>query len=261
MKISDFFDLSISEFCMAQKYIAEAKDYPMPNEKRRHHGFVYTFTGTETYNFKNCSIKAQPNTLVYLPKGRQYKITFEGEVSTVITLDFEIHEDTDIAPFVLSLESNNPVQTLFLKAENEWQSKKTACRAACLSLLYKVISTGARIEERFIHPGKYEKIRESVEYLHNHYTEQDFRIESLSEMCGINSAYYARLFSDKFSQSPKEYVTELKMQKARELLSGEKYSISEIGSELGYSDVYHFSKSFKKATGISPTEWRKSNIK
>ena len=56
--------------------------------------------------------------------------------------------------------------------------------------------------------------------------------------------------------SPKEYVLELKMRRARELLSQEKYSVSEIGVILGYSDVYHFSKSFKHATGVPPTEWR-----
>ena len=125
-----------------------------------------------------------------------------------------------------------------------------------MSLLYNVIGFCARIEEKFIHPGKYEKIREAVEYLHLHYTEQDFRIEALSEISGINSAYFARIFNDKFGISPKKYVNELKLKRARELLSHEKYTVSEIGLLLGYSDVYHFSKSFKKGTGMSQLEWR-----
>jgi len=259
MKMTELCNLSISDFCSANRYVAYAKNYPMPNRGRLHHGLIYTFKGTETYNFENCKIKAEPNTLAYLPKNSKYKITFEGEESVVITLDMEfVDNNINIAPFVIPFEENNPVEALFLKAENEWQSRKTACRAACFSIAYNIITAAARTEEKFIHPGKYEKIKNAITYLHEHYTEQDFRIEKLSEMCGINSTYFARLFADKFGLSPKEYVIELKMRRARELLSQEKYSVSEIGSLLGYSDVYHFSKSFKSSVGVPPTEWRSS---
>lgn len=258
MKMTELCNLSISDFCSANRYVAYAKNYPMLNKGRLHHGLIYTFKGTEIYNFPSVSVKAEPNTLVYLPKDSAYRITFEGEESVVITVELEFDKNVDIPPFVIPFEENNPIQALFLKAEHEWQNKKTACRAACLSTAYNIISTAARTEEKFIHPGKYEKIKNAITYLHEHYTEQDFRIEKLSEMCGINSTYFARLFSDKFGLSPKEYVIELKMRRARELLSQEKYSVSEIGSLLGYSDVYHFSKSFKSSAGVPPTEWRSS---
>jgi AraC-like DNA-binding protein len=181
------------------------------------------------------------------------------EDMSINVIDFEICDNVNINPFVIRLSENNALQAMFLKAEAEWQSNKTACRASCLSIAYGIISTAARFEECFLHPGKYEKIYSAVEYLHEHYTEQNFRIDMLSEISGINSAYFARLFASKFGMSPKEYVLELKMRRAMELLSQEKYSVSEIGSLLGYSDVYHFSKSFKHSTGVSPTEWRASS--
>ncbi len=259
VKMTDFFDLLISDFCSANLYDASPKMYPMSNHGRKHHGLIYTFKGTEVYNFHDCSVKAVPNSVAYLPKGRSYFITLEGDESSVITLDFELPCETDIAPFVIELGSNNNVDALFIKSVNEWQNRRTAYKVVCMSLLYNIIANCARTEEKFIHPGKYEKIRDAVDYLHSHFTEQNFRIEKLSEMSGINSAYFARIFSDKFGMAPKEYVTELKLRRAREMLSQEKYSVSEIGMLLGYSDVYHFSKSFKKGVGMSPVEWRSSN--
>ena len=256
MKFLQFCDLSISEFCSAIHYLENEKNYPMRNVGRAHHAFIYTFGGTEIYKFENMTVRAKPNTIVYLPKNARYVIDFEGTESSVICMDFELYTEKEISPFVLELEENNGISALFEKAVAEWQIKKTACNPVCMSLLYNVIGFCARIEEKFIHPGKYEKIREAVEYLHLHYTEQDFRIEALSEISGINSAYFARIFNDKFGISPKKYVNELKLKRARELLSHEKYTVSEIGSLLGYSDVYHFSKSFKKGTGMSPLEWR-----
>lgn len=254
--MTQFCDLSISEFCSAIRYEANAKKYPMHNDGRRHHGLIYTFTGTEIYKFENKTVRAKPNTVVYLPKDSYYVIDFEGEDSSVIGIDFELPVKTEIQPFVIEFEDNNSISAIFEKSVAEWQVRKTAYNSVCMSLIYNIIGSCARIEEKFIHPGKYEKIREAVEYLHLHYTEQDFRIEYLSEISGINSAYFARIFNDKFGISPKEYVTGLKLKRARELLSQEKYTVSEIGALLGYSDVYHFSKSFKKGTGMSPVEWR-----
>ena len=258
-KIAELANLSISEFCSAIKYDALAKYYPMTNKGRLHHGLIYTFKGTENYHFHDCTINASPGTIAYLPKGRRYKITLDGDESSVIMLDFELATEVDIPPFVIPMGKNNAVEAMFLKAENEWKNKKTACKAACLALTYNVMSTAARLEEKFIHPDKYEKIRTATEYLHAHYTEQDFRIEALAAISGINPAYFVRLFTDKFGLSPKEYVTQLKLRRARELLSQEKYTVAEIGNLLGYSDVYHFSKSFKKGVGISPAQWRKSS--
>ena len=261
MKMIQFCDLSISEFCSAIQYYENANKYPMHNDGRRHHGFIYTFSGTETYKFENKSVRAKPNTVVYLPKDSRYIIDFEGTESFVIGIDFELEVQTDIEPFVIEFEDNNSISPLFEKAAAEWQIRKTAYNSVCMSLLYNIMGSCARIEEKFVHPGKYEKIRDAVEYLHLHYAEQNFRIVCLSELCGINSAYFARIFSDKFGISPKEYVTELKLKRARELLSQEKYTVSEIGALLGYSDVYHFSKSFKKGTGMSPIEWRSTSGK
>lgn len=258
MKMTSLCNLSISEFCSSFKYDAAPKMYPMVNRGRKHHGLIYTYKGTETYKFSDCIINAAPNTVAYLPKGREYHITFDGDESSVIAIDFEVSEVMDIAPFVVELESNNTLSALFIKCTSEWQNRKTAYNSICMSILYNIIGSCARTEEKFIHPGKYEKIRDAVDYLHNHYTEQNFRIEYLSELSDINPAYFARLFSDKFGMSPKEYVLELKLRRARELLSQEKYTISEIASLLGYSDVYHFSKSFKNSTGIPPSEWRAS---
>ena len=83
---------------------------------------------------------------------------------------------------------------------------------------------------------------------------------SLAEMSNISQKYFAILFFQEFKMTPKEYVLSMKLSLARELLSHEKASVTEVAFVLGYADVYYFSKLFKSKVGISPSEYKNRSI-
>ena len=64
-------------------------------------------------------------------------------------------------------------------------------------------------------------------------------------------------FKEKYGISPSEYVAELRISKAKELLLNEDINISEIAQECGFSSLYSFSRAFKENVGISPIKFRK----
>ena len=57
-----------------------------------------------------------------------------------------------------------------------------------------------------------------------------------------------------------EYLTGLRMDKAKELLTSTEYSMKEICSMVGYADPNYFSRIFKKNTGVTPTEYKQDNL-
>ncbi len=62
--------------------------------------------------------------------------------------------------------------------------------------------------------------------------------------------------------SPINYIQQLRIKKAKEMLKSDYSKISLIAETVGYSNIYHFSKTFKQITGYSPTEYdKKSNLK
>ena len=84
------------------------------------------------------------------------------------------------------------------------------------------------------------------------------QINSLSEItaiCHIDGAYLCRLFKKFGSQSPYQYLTLLKMNRAADMLLESKALIKEIAFEVGFSDQFHFSRTFKRIFGLSPTEF------
>ncbi|WP_259317106.1 MULTISPECIES: helix-turn-helix transcriptional regulator [Megamonas] len=69
--------------------------------------------------------------------------------------------------------------------------------------------------------------------------------------------YLTRIFHEKFHLSPKQYIMQLKLKKARSLLITTELSISIIASSLGFDDQLAFSRTFKKEFSISPSMYRK----
>ena len=237
-------------------YRADRSNYPMDNWGRHMCGMIYTVEGTEIYHFASGDRAAAPGTVLFIPKGEVYTIDFEGETSVAYVINFELSSAPAFEPTLLRLPAQGSMPTLLMEAERCWQRKQTGYEPESLAYFFRIIAVLERLESTYIHPTQYERIAKAVDYLHEHYTEQNFRVGYLSELSGITPKYFSQLFRKKFGASPKEYVTRLKIERARELLADDKLRISQIAQVLGFRDVYHFSKVFHTETGESPMHCR-----
>ncbi len=98
-----------------------------------------------------------------------------------------------------------------------------------------------------------------IAYIDGHF-EQKLYLKDLSAQFYINQVYCCQLFKKNLGKTFSEYVSELRIRKARELLKQTDMSIEEIAIEAGYVDYYYFNKVFKKHCGMTPTKFRKSGF-
>lgn len=82
-------------------------------------------------------------------------------------------------------------------------------------------------------------------------------VDELTKLTGISQPYLYRLFKNEFGISPKQYITQYKLNTAKTLLENTDMSISEIASSVGYEDALAFSKMFSLNEKISPMNYRK----
>lgn len=96
-----------------------------------------------------------------------------------------------------------------------------------------------------------------VDYVDSHYRDPDISLGKLSGIFSYTEKYISYLFRTKMNIGFNRYLNNLRFQYARELISENLYSVSEIAIRCGYSDPLYFSKVFKKMLGCSPREYIK----
>ena len=99
-------------------------------------------------------------------------------------------------------------------------------------------------------------IRLAKKYIHDHIGE-NISLDSVSREVGLNPAYLSSVFKKDSGQNFMEYVTYVRMETAKNLLTRSGDSVIDIAYAVGYSDVKYFSKLFKKHSHLTPTEYRK----
>lgn len=92
----------------------------------------------------------------------------------------------------------------------------------------------------------------TIYFLENHY-EEEITLEKLAQDQYISTAYLSKIFKEATGMSPINYLIAIRLNRAKELLKNEKFSIKEVATSVGYQDAYHFSKSFKKQFGTAPS--------
>lgn len=100
-------------------------------------------------------------------------------------------------------------------------------------------------------------VKKIVQYLKDNYS-QHISLDQIAHNMYLSPVYISKIFKEKTGDSPINYLINLRLSKARELLVESKDSIKMIAASVGYDDVYHFSKLFKKRYGISPLNFRKT---
>ncbi|MCE7041409.1 AraC family transcriptional regulator [Dyadobacter sp. CY312] len=94
-----------------------------------------------------------------------------------------------------------------------------------------------------------------ISYIRANISEK-IQVEELSEKACMSRTSFYRAFKREFNLSPLDFILKEKIKKAKHLLSESKASISEVCYQLGFSDLNYFGRQFKKAEGISPTQYR-----
>ena len=95
-------------------------------------------------------------------------------------------------------------------------------------------------------------------YLQHNYMLTDVSLDSISEILNINSSYLSMLFKKSFGVNFVDYLTDLRIRAAKELLADPLLSTAEVARLAGYENPNYFTRVFKKTTGMTPTEYRRS---
>lgn len=114
-------------------------------------------------------------------------------------------------------------------------------------------------EEQFqdaAHTNQSDRMNQVVQlittYMENNYA-KEISIEQLATLYYVSPTYLSKIFKDLTGVSPINYLIQIRLKNAHQMLEKQDLTVKEVAKAVGYEDAYHFSKSFKKHFGISPS--------
>jgi YesN/AraC family two-component response regulator len=105
------------------------------------------------------------------------------------------------------------------------------------------------------------KVTEAQEYIERNYAKKKLSIDEISRDLFISPSYLSRLLKHHLGKTFVDVLTDFRVEKAKQLLSGSDLKTYAIADAVGYSDPHYFSTIFKKVTGVTPSEYRGSILK
>ena len=106
--------------------------------------------------------------------------------------------------------------------------------------------------------SKTDVIIKAKRYMADNYEDADLSLTKVAEYVGLNEKYFTNRFTKETGETFSSYLTGLRIQKSQELLKTTSFKVYEIAEMVGYYNVEHFNRMFKKLNGISPAQYRKT---
>jgi two-component system, response regulator YesN len=120
----------------------------------------------------------------------------------------------------------------------------------------KILSTALAFRDSQPNSQFKTRIRQAKEYIDQHYTDPELTLNDVAAQANLSASHFSSVFSQETRQTFKEYLTETRINKAKELLRMTSLRSADIAYQVGYNDPHYFSSVFKKNTGFSPIEFR-----
>lgn len=251
------FDIPVDHILLCMSFDSTAPSN-VSHKDRHAHGLLFNTKRPRTYYFEGYGkIEVGVGDILYFPKHSDYHGRVEvGYYCDVINFDFV--RDVTFDPFVMTPKNPSAVAEIFKSAERAF-SRGGAEKIKCTAKLYELFALMAKENEAKYMPSDRSAIIEpALRLIGENVCGRMPSVGALAEACGISEGYFRSLFSAQTGQSPIEYATTMKINRAKEMIRLGLCPISEAARCVGFEDIAYFSRVFKKQLGISPREYKNS---
>lgn len=216
---------------------------------RRNFGLSFCRSGSISYVINGKTVVSEPNCAVILPYGGRY--TLHGTKTGYFPLiNFSVKNPPLIHDIIkIPLDGSD----FYMK---EYKRLKQAeifghSHFEKMQILYSILKN-LLDESGSVHPA----LKSAVAYIEQNFGDCELTNKILAAQSGISEVYLRKLFASGLGTTPRQYVIDIRIQKAKQLLEENKYSVSEIAEMCGFTNIYHFCRTFKSSVNMTPSEYK-----
>jgi len=243
-----------------KSYILEGKTGD--GKKRAMDGFILITKGRCRYDFIDGeSFTAKQGDLLYLAKDSVYKMDVCCTRYDFIFCDFEFVCDKPRKSATYPLRNFDEASLIFNKLLLCFEAKRTGYASDCASLLYKIYSETVKSAATYSAPKSKELAYKAQSCFIEKLSSPSLSVEDVAIVLGITPTHLRRVFASVFGVSPVKYVNNLRVLRAKELMTQSYLTLSDVAEQCGYASLPYFCRIFKQTTGETPDSYRKKLTK
>ena len=221
--------------------------------RRPAYGLAFALDGKISYLHNSTEINLFGSRVVLIPQGAAYEAVCTKEGSFAV-INFHTVQELDTSEFILfETPKIDAVRNEFWTLHNSIINNSTHKNYNNLSIVYKILSL---LSDNFEKHNTPPSLSKALSFIKNNISNPELSNPQIAEHAGISEVYLRKLFSSHLSVSVNKYIQDLRIEKAKKLLSETTTSITKISEKCGFSCIYYFCRSFKNKTGLTPTEYR-----
>lgn len=217
---------------------------------RNFYGLSFCKDGQITYIQNGIEYVSNKDCVIILPKGGTYLIR-RDKTGSFPVINFDCAEFLSDTITVIPVRNTEELIADYNRMKKQFYFDGN--RALMLSIFYGMIHKICSDEVP-------RELLGAMRLISSDYCDTSLTNSSLAAKCNISEVYFRKLFTKHFGISPKQFIIDARIQRAKQLLAEGALSAAVISEKCGFSNPYHFSRLFKQHTGITPMEYRKANL-
>ena len=177
----------------------------------------------------------------------------QDSTAGVHAINFQLQSPLAEKPFLVQSRSQTAMLSAYTQGEKAWRQRRVGDREICFSCAYTILSLLRQSQQDDVSRAA-DLLAPALAYIDENFTDQALPIPMLAELCNMSQQYLRRLFHNAYGVSPAVYIRNKRLQFARELLQSGEYAVSQASQAAGFNDLAYFSREFKAAFGILPSQ-------
>ncbi len=246
-----FSDIRIKEINSILHFTSKTPKFSAMN--RSNHIIGIKLTGSAKHYFADRNFILDENCLYFFNQKEDYRVEIE-EKGLCFSVHFTTFSPINTKSFCVKIKDNSSIIRMLSRIEQQY-AKSGKCTVKILSELYKFLGCFEDIYLKEYSPQN-TKILEAKEYINLHFKEDDC-ITKAAAAYGVTPRRFNDIFKHNFHTTPNQYIINYKIDLAKKLLECKELSVLDVAYLCGFEDIYHFSKTFKKVTGQTASNFRK----
>ena len=244
------------------------------------HAFHYFHAGKGEYQLDGETRNIVPGSLFIVRPGHPFSFTVEpASAPHMLNIHFDLVEQADSFfphPYLVKNRQSASAQlpesipgkvlidnrktyeniffelhSIFLMPETNWELKKKSLMLELIAIVFE----SCRNIEKSNRPEHHLAVKKALDFIYNNLG-QKISLQDIVKSSGICRALLIKLFKQECGLTPVKFAYKAKIEQAKNILSSGEIPIKAVADQLGFADIYHFSRIFKEITGTPPGAYR-----